>query len=449
MRSLRLVGAFAAAFLLSMPLGFVSPLSATQPQTADGDKAIIVLVHGLVLDLHQPNQIWGEPQKTGWSGMIGFLELKGLRFGGTIQPRLGRASLPDCLNTSNTQGDPRTAAVYVVNFSKNGNVDGLAYRTAELAECLEQLRNYTGARKVWIVAHSAGGVITRAYLQNVVPRIRYQGDVERLITIATPHLGSAAATYFGDLLGTRATCMKPNAGLIHDINGELDLPRDVSYASIVVRGLWRNVKGNGSGAYDKHIDRKLLDRLPLSYRMGGDELLHCKTQNLWPTPTAVRYEKATGKPIQYVAVRVPRIAGDLIHTSAPLDANVQEAVLTFLSPDGFLWTKDIAKERRTAWVQKQAADCAASIVEQETWTLHSFSGVVGTKLSLKRNSGSDTQHSYRFEAETQWRGSIIGVKTGKCLVSGSMDLEVDSFGRIVGVRQTIDQRINLPKPGKK
>ena len=46
---------------------------------------------------------------------------------------------------------------------------------------------------------SAGGLVARVYLQDALPGVEYRGDVDRLITIATPHLGSALAEHFGDI----------------------------------------------------------------------------------------------------------------------------------------------------------------------------------------------------------------------------------------------------------
>jgi len=155
------------------------------------------------------------------------------------------------------------------------NTDGVAYKALELAESIKEIRRFTGARKVRVVAHSAGGIVARAYLQNALPGVRYRGDVERLVTIATPHLGSAAAEHWGDYLGTRATSIKPDAALIRNLNSKFDLPDDVTFASIVVRGIAADARGDGR-ELDELVNHALLEPLPVEYRLGGDQVVHVR-----------------------------------------------------------------------------------------------------------------------------------------------------------------------------
>src|SRR6185503_14286322 len=140
------------------------------------------------------------------------------------------------------------------------NVDGLAYKTLELAACLAELRRFTGCQRINLVAHSAGGLVARTYIQSALPGIRYAGDVDRLITISTPHLGSTLAEHLGDFLGTRATALKPGGELIRRLNDELELPHDVLLASLVVRGVGTSVAALDfpSAAYDEHFDHEVL-----------------------------------------------------------------------------------------------------------------------------------------------------------------------------------------------
>ena len=122
--------------------------------------------------------------------------------------------------------------------------------------------------------------MARAYLQNAFPdTLNFRHDVDRLITISAPHLGSALAEHWGDWLGTRATSLKTTASLLTDLNDELDLPADVCFASIIVRGIWTDVRGDGSD-YDRLVDREFLERLPVDFRQGGDQVLSVRTQNL-------------------------------------------------------------------------------------------------------------------------------------------------------------------------
>jgi PKD repeat protein/pimeloyl-ACP methyl ester carboxylesterase len=69
-----------------------------------------------------------------------------------------------------------------------------------LKPVIDQAKRDTGATKVSIVAHSMGGLLTRAYIQNQ----EYAGDVDRFAMIGTPNEGSAKAYYLwfgGDTMG--------------------------------------------------------------------------------------------------------------------------------------------------------------------------------------------------------------------------------------------------------
>ena len=73
-----------------------------------------------------------------------------------------------------------------------------------LAARIEEICTETGAEKVNIVAHSMGGLVTRAYLVAHAD----EGRVARLITIGSPHQGTQMAT-FG--LGRCVQEMRPDS----------------------------------------------------------------------------------------------------------------------------------------------------------------------------------------------------------------------------------------------
>jgi predicted alpha/beta hydrolase family esterase len=84
-----------------------------------------------------------------------------------------------------------------------GSID--AYATL-IAGAVDALRARSGAPRVTLVCHSMGGLAARAYL-----RACGQGAVERVITIATPHLG----TIFGNLgFGANARQMTPRSTFV-------------------------------------------------------------------------------------------------------------------------------------------------------------------------------------------------------------------------------------------
>lgn len=79
--------------------------------------------------------------------------------------------------------------VFAVTFPhKHGS---LFYEAEHTASAIETVKRLTGARKVVLIGHSAGGLAARAYVSGY--RLNgftaYRGDVEQLVTLATPHGG--------------------------------------------------------------------------------------------------------------------------------------------------------------------------------------------------------------------------------------------------------------------
>lgn len=99
---------------------------------------------------------------------------------------LGDASAPGLLQTLEGKG----FRVFAVTFPhKHGN---LFYEAQYLADAIELARQATGAGKVVLIGHSAGGLAARAYVSSFrvnAAWTAYRGDVEQLITLAAPHRG--------------------------------------------------------------------------------------------------------------------------------------------------------------------------------------------------------------------------------------------------------------------
>ena len=75
----------------------------------------------------------------------------------------------------------------VIKADDNGKVAWREY----LLPVIARVKAETGAQKVDIVAHSMGGLLTRAYIQSA----EYAGDIGRFAMVGTPNEGSAKAYY--------------------------------------------------------------------------------------------------------------------------------------------------------------------------------------------------------------------------------------------------------------
>jgi pimeloyl-ACP methyl ester carboxylesterase len=130
------------------------------------------------------------------AGVKSFLEKKGLRYGGVIgvdkrgQLQISQPSCP-----------PEKADFFALQVADSFQSLNLWER--DLATIIEAVRSRTGAPRVILVGHSAGGLAARKYL---VDHARYH-HVAKLLTIATPHRGSELAliAILEDLLGANAS----------------------------------------------------------------------------------------------------------------------------------------------------------------------------------------------------------------------------------------------------
>jgi hypothetical protein len=416
----------------------------------DPDRTVVLLVHGMTWRNEQPIDIWGTyigeaPERSRYNGMIGYLEEQaGYRLGGVIRATGGEIRLPDHLDTHGVRVAPHQADLFALEFSSSAKVDGLSYKSSELANCLRVLRQYAGAGRVKLVAHSAGGLVCRNLIQSAEPDTKYQpGSVDRLITIATPHLGAAIATKLGDLLGTRATSLKPEAPLIQRLNNELDLPHEVNYASIVVRGIAADVLGEGR-PYQNLTDAEILSQLPVSYHQGGDQVTHVKSQNLRLAGCARRFEEQTGRPVHGILVRVPDPSPDdlspfeaTVHVAAPRDPEVQAWVARLLADDGHYWT-GLTDAERVDEAARHASQTAFACIESRALERNPVLEVYQVDIDTLELTGQpDGQQQWRYAGRAHSQGrSILQRWKQVTPVTGTIQLSIDPFGRLTATQTT-------------
>ena len=95
------------------------------------------------------------------------------------------------LDTFNRAGYTRDLDLFVAFYDWRKSVSDSA--TNYLIPWIDRARSRSGQSKVILVAHSMGGLVSRSYIQSDAYRTR--NDVERLITLGTPHLGAPEAYY--------------------------------------------------------------------------------------------------------------------------------------------------------------------------------------------------------------------------------------------------------------
>src|SRR6202521_1709058 len=114
------------------------------------------------------------------------------------------------------------AAVYTINYGPPyGDIEHFA---EQLGAKIESVCAATGAARVFLVCHSMGGLVARAYLRQHGP-----ARIERIVTIGTPHHGSMFAR---GLIGRCFAQMRPGNAWLAELNRDETKPPPVPITSI-------------------------------------------------------------------------------------------------------------------------------------------------------------------------------------------------------------------------
>jgi len=113
---------------------------------------------------------------------------------------------------------------WVESFTFQDPVGSNLDHAVELEEALEALRERTGAVRVDVVAHSMGGLATRAYLAE-----RGGERVRRVVFMATPHHGTLVANL---AWGDGGAEMRPGSPFLLELGGLRGVPRGVEALTV-------------------------------------------------------------------------------------------------------------------------------------------------------------------------------------------------------------------------
>lgn len=112
--------------------------------------------------------------------------------------------------------------VYTINYGPP--LAGIEHFADQLAARIDAIGGVTGAERVALIAHSMGGLVSRAYLRRFGA-----ARIEQLITIGTPHHGSMLAWTFA---GRCLAQMRPGSRWLADINRAESEPPPAPITSI-------------------------------------------------------------------------------------------------------------------------------------------------------------------------------------------------------------------------
>ena len=410
---------------------------------AEAVPSVTLVLHGMSLqnDARAAETTWGKLQveasgRLRWSGLVGYLRARGMSFGGTIRSQAEVIKLPRDLDTLGADKVGR-ADFYLLSSSLPCQENGLASQVHELASAIAELRRVTAAPRITLLAYSAGGVVARMYVQGAVHGVQREQQVDRLITIATPHLGLARGMRLACRINReRFRDLWADSRLLRRLNHELELPIDIAFCSVALRGVEDRV-------IESATDYQNVIRLPASefrslpplLRSGSDGVAPTMSQLLHLTPTAARYESRTGRGIGLavvsIAERFDRLQeGHLtIHTAGLERSELWSVVHQTMTQDPVRGQPDRTERSRTQdhWARQIAEHLTQRAMKGSPLKKVSGQRLLRWQVSQRSGSSLDVLWQSGFQVQQGW--AFFGSRSRQIRVEGSIRLYFDRFDR--------------------
>jgi hypothetical protein len=160
---------------------------------------------------------------------------------------------------------------------------------------------------------------------------------------------------------------------------------------------------------------------------------------------AARYERRTGRPIQYVLARVPDPSPrdwcykeTTVHVVAPADPSVEDLVVRLLRDDGRLWRPDDA-EQLVEWRRRQArlhVDSAIETTAMDKRFIAQVSRIEVEDFRLVAHEGDARR--YAFAGRAFSKNMAMPFYRRWTSVEGELDITFDRFGRVVAAEHEVE-----------
>jgi pimeloyl-ACP methyl ester carboxylesterase len=182
-------------------------------QSAERDEVPVLLLHGMTQDAQCWYHCYG----------LGVALLPGHRNDGLAPYLVHKNKKVFAITFPHANGDQHAAGRLV-------------------GDAVARIKELTGAKQVDIVGHSMGGIAGRVYTTSAFQDVRYRGDVRKLITMGTPHLGTDLAFRMGALTGSIAPFIPLAGALMRRLHVNQDFNVGGPWDAVRTLTGWANMK---------------------------------------------------------------------------------------------------------------------------------------------------------------------------------------------------------------